>query len=430
MALDQPGPGENGGPGPRAQGPAEPVDLPVLYSFRRCPYAIRARLALAAAGLRPGCDLVVREVNLGCKPPELLLAAPKGTVPVLVVPPQADADPQGEATVIDQSLALMYWALARGNPGDWLRGGTSPAARANRAEQAGLIAENDGPFKHHLDRFKYPDRFAPRDSVSASAERPAGNAAGRSAANPCGELLGEPQQHRAAALKILRGWNRRLSAGGWLLGQAPCLADWALLPFVRQFRRADPAGFDAEANLEALQVWLGRFESCSEFAAVMETPWGPRQPWRSPRWLYHLALADEWRQARTAGLYARSTRGQSLEQVGFIHASYAHQLAATYSRFYGDAGPVVLLTLDPARLEQAGVAVRAEPAGATPGARAISIAGAGTLANPESTAASSPQSNDKSNDKSCDEPSRELFPHLYGPLPLTAVLAAVPYQQP
>jgi glutathione S-transferase len=161
---------------------------------------------------------------------------------------------------------------------------------------------------------------------------------------------------------------------------------------VRQFRRADPAGFDAEPNLAALQNWLGRFEASAELATVMEPPWGQRQPWRSPRWLYHLALPEEWHQARTNGVYCRSTRGLGLEQVGFIHASYAHQLAATYARFYGDAGPVVLLTIDPSRLEQAGVPVRAEPGGL----------------NPEAGA--------------------ELFPHLYGPLPLTAVLAAAPYQ--
>jgi glutathione S-transferase len=258
----------------------------------------------------------------------------------------------------------MTWALARHDPGDWLRLGPSPGAQAHRSELAALIAENDGPFKHHLDRFKYPDRFK----------------------------AGDRQAHRAAALAILGRWNQRLQPGGWLLGPSACLADWALLPFVRQFRRADPAGFDAEPNLAALQNWLGRFEASAELTAVMEPPWGQRQPWRSPHWLYHLALADEWRQARTNGVYDRSTRGLGLKQVGFIHASYAHQLAATYARFYGDAGPVVVLTIDPNRLEQAGVAVRAEPGGSTPEAGA------------------------------------ELFPHLYGPLPLTAVLAAAPYQ--
>ena len=397
---------EPAGPEPTGQalGPAQPggqpVGLPVLYSFRRCPYAKRARLALAAAALVPERDLVVREVSLACKPPELLQASAKGTVPVLVVPAGVGAQrgptpgsPQGsEPQVIDQSLALMSWALQRHDPGDWLRPGTSPAAQASRAEMAALIAENDGPFKHHLDRFKYPDRF----KAGASRVDPRGDRAGGraldslsdSGANPDGDHRG----HRAAALTILRRWNQRLQPGGWLLGPSSCWADWALLPFVRQFRRADPAGFDAEPDLAALQDWLGRFEASAELSSVMEPPWGQRQAWRSPHWLYHLALADEWRQARSAGVYARSTRGLGLEQVGFIHASYAHQLAATYARFYGDAGPVVLLTIDPGRLEQAGIAVRAEPGASSPEAAA------------------------------------ELFPHLYGPLPLAAVLAADPYQ--
>ena len=407
---------EPAGPEPTGQalGPAQPGGqpggLPVLYSFRRCPYAMRARLALAAAALVPERDLVVREVSLACKPPELLQASAKGTVPVLVVPAGVGAQrgptpgsptprsptpgsPQGsEPQVIDQSLALMSWALQRHDPGDWLRPGTSPAAQASRAEMAALIAENDGPFKHHLDRFKYPDRF----KAGAWRVDPAGDGAGGpaldsnadSGANPDGDR----QTHRAAALTILRRWNQRLQPGGWLLGPSSCWADWALLPFVRQFRRADPAGFDAEPDLAALQGWLGRFEASAELSSVMEPPWGQRQAWRSPHWLYHLALADEWRQARSAGVYARSTRGLGLEQVGFIHASYAHQLAATYARFYGDAGPVVLLTIDPGRLGQAGIAVRAEPGASSPEAAA------------------------------------ELFPHLYGPLPLAAVLAADPYQ--
>ena len=407
---------EPAGPEPTGQalGPAQPggqpVGLPVLYSFRRCPYAIRARLALAAAALVPERDLVVREVSLACKPPELLQASAKGTVPVLVVPAGVGAQrgptpgsptprsptpgsPQGsEPQVIDQSLALMSWALQRHDPGDWLRPGTSPAAQASRAEMAALIAENDGPFKHHLDRFKYPDRFkAGAWRVDPRGDRAGGRALDSlsdSGANPDGDHRG----HRAAALTILRRWNQRLQPGGWLLGPSACLADWALLPFVRQFRRADPAGFDAEPNLAALQGWLGRFEASAELSSVMEPPWGQRQAWRSPHWLYHLALADEWRQARSTGVYARSTRGLGLEQVGFIHASYAHQLAATYARFYGDAGPVVLLTIDPGRLGQAGIAVRAEPGASSPEAAA------------------------------------ELFPHLYGPLPLAAVLAADPYQ--
>lgn len=322
--------------------------LPILYSFRRCPYALRARLALRAAGLEPGVDLDLREVSLKAKPPELLQASAKGTVPVLVT---ADG-------VIDESLAIMRWALEQHDPEGWLRGWVLEDLAATEA----LVAQNDGPFKHHLDRFKYPDRYRPDGQ-----ERVA--------------------QHRAAAIEILREWNHRLEPGAWLLGDRPSLADWALLPFVRQFRLADPVGFDAEPGLKALQRWLERFLNGPELAAVLELPWAERSPWRSPGWLYHLALQNEWQEARVAGEYRRSTRGLALEQVGFIHASASHQLSATFQRFYQDAGAVVLLCIDPVRLEQAGVPVRWEPA-------------------PESG---------------------ELFPHLYGPLPLEAVLLAERY---
>ena len=155
----------------------------VLYSFRRCPYAIRARLALAAAGWEPGVDLELREVSLKAKPPELLEISAKATVPVLLAGQQ----------VLDESLAIQRWALARRDPHGWLAGWSG----AELAEMEALIAENDGPFKHHLDRFKYPNRYP-----------------------------GEPfEPHRRAALAILRGWERRLVPGGWLLGSRPSLAD-------------------------------------------------------------------------------------------------------------------------------------------------------------------------------------------------------------
>ncbi|MFQ6537431.1 MULTISPECIES: DUF952 domain-containing protein [Aphanothece] len=324
--------------------PAE--GLPVLYSFRRCPYAIRARLALRAAGLEPGRDLEVREVSLRAKPPELLEASPRGTVPVLV---------EREGRVRDESLAIMQWALAGGDPEGWLGW--------DGVEAAALIAENDGPFKHHLDRFKYAARYG-----------------------PAGESRRE--EHQGAALAILRGWNARLERGGWLLGPRSSLVDWALLPFVRQFRSADPAGFDRLPGLRPLQDWLVRFLQGPQLAAVMADPWASRHPWWSPRWLYHLALQPEWQAARAAGGYRRSTRGRDLAEVGFIHASYAHQVASTARRFYADAGAVVLLCLDPVRLAQVGVEVRPEPAPGT----------------------------------------GELFPHLFGALPLEAVLWAEPYR--
>jgi glutathione S-transferase len=333
-----------------------------LYSFRRCPFAIRARLALAAAGRRPGRDLELREVSLKARPPELLAASPKGTVPVLVGPTCGERPPW----VLDESLAIMQWAEEQGDP----EGCRLAWSAADRARMAALIAENDGPFKHHLDRFKYADRFA--------GEGEPGGAAG------AGRL-----GHRQAALAILRRWSAQLRPGGWLLGGCPSPADWALLPFVRQFRLADPRGFDAEAGLRPLQDWLTRFLAGPELAAVMAPPWAGRSPWRSPGWLYHLALRQEWQQARLEGVYRRSTRGRSLEEVGFIHLSAADQVAATAARFYADlpAGALLLLTLDPQRLAAAGLEVRLEPA---PG-------------------------------------SAELFPHLHGPLPLDAVLLAEPF---
>jgi glutathione S-transferase len=332
---------------------------PILYSFRRCPYAIRARLALAAAGLMPGLDLELREVHLGRKPPELLQASAAATVPALVLPPEAGADPGGGVRVLPDSLAVMAWALERHDPGDLRRQGSGEAAARERARIADLVAENDGAFKHHLDRFKYAHRHPGDDR----------------------------EQHRDAALAILRRWSATLGPEGWLVGGRPSLADLALLPFVRQFRLADPEGFDRREGLAPLQDWLQRFLQGPALAAVMGGSWAPRRPWRSGQWIYHLALADDWRDARARGVYERSTRGQSLQQVGFIHASGADQVEATYGRFYSDAGEVLLLTIDPHRLT---APLRWEPA-------------------PESG---------------------ERFPHIHGPLPLEAVLAAEPFPPP
>ncbi|MDI1239329.1 MAG: glutathione S-transferase [Polaromonas sp.] len=203
--------------------------LPVLYSFRRCPYAMRARLALAVS--QQAHEL--REVVLRSKPADLLAASPKGTVPVLVLP-------GGE--VIDESLDIMRWALGRHDPAQWL----SPL-QALQQDMDALIAANDGEFKQHLDRYKYPNRY-PQES----------------GASPADFAL----HHRSEAAHWLAQLDARLK-GGWLMGAQASLADMALLPFVRQFAHTDADWFAAQP-WPSLQGWLAAFEGSELYAGVMQ----------------------------------------------------------------------------------------------------------------------------------------------------------------
>ncbi len=175
---------------------------PILYSFRRCPYAMRARLAVAVSGI--ACHL--REVKLSAKPEAMLAASPKGTVPVLVMP---------DGKIVDQSLNIMHWALGQGDPETWLR-----------RDDPALIARNDGPFKQDLDRYKYPERHE-----------------------------SDPLAHRALGLAFLRDLDARVAKQGQLCGAARGLADMAIMPFVRQFSAVDAVWFQAQ-SLPHLKVWL------------------------------------------------------------------------------------------------------------------------------------------------------------------------------
>ena len=245
---------------------------------------------------------------MGAQQRELMQASDTGTVPVLVT---------ATGGVVPESLDIMRLALEGADPQGWLAAWDRTAQRRMQA----LIEENDGPFKHHLDRHRYPQRFG---AAVASAE------------------------HRRELLAILSSWNDRLQAGGWLLGRQSCLADWALLPFVRQFSLTEPTGWAAQAGLEALQGWLDRYGASRELATVMEPPWGLRRCWHSPRWIYHLALADDWCAARAEGVYAVSTRHRSIEQVGSLHSPSAPHIASTHQRFLAGARPPALPGLHPA----------------------------------------------------------------------------------
>lgn len=198
------------------RGPRRPVaEPPILYSFRRCPYAMRARMALIASGI--AC--VLREVVLRDKPAAMLAASPKAAVPVLVLP---------DRQVIDESLVIMRWALARADPEDWLGG-----------DDEALIATNDGPFKQHLDRYKYPERHG-----------------------------SDPKAHRAAGTALLGVLERRLDQRSQLCGETRSLTDVALFPFVRQFAATDRAWFAAQP-LPGVQRWLERHLASRPFERAM-----------------------------------------------------------------------------------------------------------------------------------------------------------------
>jgi len=194
-----------------------------LYSFRRCPYAMRARMALRYSGV--AVDIV--EVSLRAKPAEMLALSSKGTVPVL----NADGE------VIDESLSIMRWALAQNDPQDWLLKDDP----AGQAQIDALIEENDQVFKVHLNRYKYAERYP---------EQPM-------------------EVYRAEGEVFLRKLDGLLAGRDYLLAGHPSLADVALMPFVRQFAHVDREWF-AQTPYARLQMWLQRFLESALFTGVMQ----------------------------------------------------------------------------------------------------------------------------------------------------------------
>lgn len=191
--------------------------LPILYSFRRCPYAIRARMALFFAD----ANVRVREVSLKDKPTALLKASPKGTVPVLIVNPH---------TIIDESLDIMHWAFAASHPELCLK-----------ADELVLIKKFDCEFKPLLDAYKYHDPSHPQQATRA----------------------------RNRALQILRDLEQRLQSSPFLSGQKMAVVDIALFPFVRQFAMVDAEWF-ASTALIFLNKWLVFFLDNPLFLSVMK----------------------------------------------------------------------------------------------------------------------------------------------------------------
>lgn len=207
------------------------IELPRLYSFRRCPYAMRARLGLLFAGQK----VELREVVLKNKPPQMLAISPKGTVPVLEMAGKGGSG----AAVIEESREIVEWALRQNDPQGLLQ--VDPAS-ANA-----LIDQNDNEFKHWLDRYKYADRH-PELTQSAYRER--------------GEVF-------------LRVLEQALTGNRYLLGSDISIADISIMPFVRQFAHVDQDVFYS-LPYPHLQQWLREWLAHPVFQQVMIK----FQPWQ------------------------------------------------------------------------------------------------------------------------------------------------------
>jgi len=200
------------------------MPAPLLFTYRRCPYAMRARMALLQAGVA----FQAQEVSLRDKPPTMLTLSPKGTVPVLVLPSGA---------VLEQSLDIMRWAFEQtGDADHWW-------ASAQTAKNVALQHVCDGPFKHHLDRYKYPQRFA--------------------------NVMTREHHFQQAVAVLLDPLEQRLHTQPQLGGVSPCAADIGIFPFVRQFAAVDPERFEA-LPLPAVKAWLAAWLESGLFADAMK----------------------------------------------------------------------------------------------------------------------------------------------------------------
>lgn len=197
------------------------ANKPILYSYRRCPYAMRARMALAYAGI----PVEIREISLKEKPPSMVAISPKATVPVM----------QYGNLVLEQSLDIMRWALSQHDPDGWLTDENNMAVNT-------LIEVNDGSFKKILDQYKYPSRFPE--------------------VNPVDLLTSALNQH-------LRPLNNQLKKTEFLLGAKLSMADVAIFPFIRQFHMVDETLFSLY-QLEDLKKWLNDCIESDLFLSIMQ----------------------------------------------------------------------------------------------------------------------------------------------------------------
>ena len=194
------------------------MNLPCLYSFRRCPYAIRARMALAYSAI----SVELREISLSNITHELLRISPKATVPVLYFP---------DGTIFEQSLDIMNWALSVSDPQQW---------QIDDSESQQLIRQNDEDFKPLLDAYKYADRFPKLSQL----------------------------EHRNNAEYFLRRLEDRLNQHKFLSAERPTITDMAIMPFIRQFAGVEPKWFE-HCEYAGVRRWLNQQTDSDLFKLVM-----------------------------------------------------------------------------------------------------------------------------------------------------------------
>lgn len=211
--------------------------LPILYSLRNCPYAMRARLAIYASEQ----SVRLRDIVLSNKPDEMLTVSPKGTVPVLVLTGNmalsTDKRPSNDTDeVIDESLSIMLWAFSQNDPDDYLVQAT-PNARTKMLKVINLF---DNDFKHHLEQYRSAKRYH------------------------------EPtlKQHRQVCERYLEELESRLEQHAYLESDKPSLLDLALMPYIRQFARVERQWY-LQSPYPQLRQWLNRYLQSKMFSKVM-----------------------------------------------------------------------------------------------------------------------------------------------------------------
>ena len=205
----------------------------ILYSFRRCPYAIRARWALLICGIK----VELREVDLKNKPLEFINISKTKTVPIMVTT---------NKEVIEESLDIIIWALSE-SKNKYIKNFYFPISKEEEILE--IISENDDGFKYHLDRFKYSARYN----------------------------LSKEDFHFIEAAKYIKKWNKKLTNSRWLIGDNPSIADWCVWPFVRKYKIACESQKKTNYFDDPIKEWLGYFEKHQYFKKLMRKfdPWKP-----------------------------------------------------------------------------------------------------------------------------------------------------------